>query len=191
MSSQTDIAHDLAGIALFADLSPAQLDKVGQAFEEQWFQPGERAQRQGFVGSGFHVILDGEAEWRVDGELVDQDRDDPDHDEAAAAQARRLVRRADDPLRRAVDLGRRSPSTPLRCIVLPPQDLEPFLFGYPQVMYRLLLGEARRLRDPLRWQTMSEQAPPAGRLQGRGRRHRAGRPPALLRADADRRPSMR
>ena len=72
MSSQTDIAHDLAGIALFADLSPAQLDKVGQAFEEQWFQPGERAQRQGFVGSGFHVILDGEAEWRVDGELVDR-----------------------------------------------------------------------------------------------------------------------
>jgi CRP-like cAMP-binding protein len=43
-------------------------------------------------------------------------------------------------------------ATPLRCIVLPPQDLEPFLFGYPQVMYRLLLGEARRLRDPLRWQ---------------------------------------
>ena len=59
-------------MTLFADLSPAQLDNVGQAFEEQWFQPGERAQRQGFVGTGFHVILDGEAEWRVDGQLADR-----------------------------------------------------------------------------------------------------------------------
>jgi CRP-like cAMP-binding protein len=41
--------------------------------------------------------------------------------------------------------------TPLQCVVLPPQTLEPFLLSYPQVMYRLLLGEARRLRDPLRW----------------------------------------
>ena len=72
MASQIDIGQELAGVTLFADLSPAQLDNVGQAFEEQWFQPGERAQRQGFVGTGFHVILDGEAEWRVDGELVDR-----------------------------------------------------------------------------------------------------------------------
>ena len=64
MASQIDIGQELAGVTLFADLSPAQLDNVGQAFEEQWFQPGERAQRQGFVGAGFHVILDGEAEWR-------------------------------------------------------------------------------------------------------------------------------
>ena len=42
--------------------------------------------------------------------------------------------------------------TSLHCVVLPSQDLESFLFGYPQVMFRLLLGEARRLRDPLRWQ---------------------------------------
>lgn len=151
MASQTDIAQDLAGIALFADLSPAQLDKVGQAFEEQWFQPGERAQRQGFVGSGFHVILDGEAEWRVDGELVDR-------------TATTLITTRPLMLKRGDWFGELTilfdePSisdvvaaTPLRCIVLPPQDLEAFLFGYPQVMYRLLLGEARRLRDPLRWQ---------------------------------------
>ena len=49
MASQIDIGQELAGVTLFADLSPAQLDNVGQAFEEQWFQPGERAQRQGFV----------------------------------------------------------------------------------------------------------------------------------------------
>jgi CRP-like cAMP-binding protein len=151
LSSQTDVAHDLAGIALFADLSPAQLDKVGQAFEEQWFQPGERAQRQGFVGSGFHVILDGEAEWRVDGELVDRT--------ATTLITTRplLLKRGDWFGELTILFDEPSISdviaaTPLRCIVLPPQELEPFLFGYPQVMYRLLLGEARRLRDPLRWQ---------------------------------------
>jgi CRP-like cAMP-binding protein len=151
MASQIDIAHELGGITLFADLSPAQLDKAGQAFEEQWFQPGERAQRQGFVGSGFHVILDGEAEWRVDGAVVDR-------------TATTLVSTRPLHLRRGDWFGELTilfdePSisdviavTPLRCVVLPPQELEPFLFSYPHVMYRLLLGEARRLRDPLRWQ---------------------------------------
>ena len=56
MASQIDIGQELAGITLFADLSPAQLDKVGQAFEEQHFQTGERAQRQGFVGTGIHGL---------------------------------------------------------------------------------------------------------------------------------------
>ena len=149
--TSTDVGHDLAGISLFADLSPAQLDKVGQAFEEQWFQPGERAQRQGFVGSGFHVILDGEAEWRIDGEIVDRTA-------TTLITTRPLVLKRGDWFGELTILFD-EPSisdvvaaTPLRCIVLPPQDLESFLFGYPQVMYRLLLGEARRLRDPLRWQ---------------------------------------
>ena len=150
MASQIDIGQELAGITLFADLSPAQLDKVGQAFEEQHFQTGERAQRQGFVGTGFHVILDGEAEWRVDGQLADR-------------TATTLLSTKPLTLKRGDWFGELSilfdePSisdvvavTSLHCLVLPSQDLEAFLFGYPQVMFRLLLGEARRLRDPLRW----------------------------------------
>jgi CRP-like cAMP-binding protein len=150
VASQIDIGQELAGVTLFADLSPAQLDNVGQAFEEQWFQPGERAQRQGFVGTGFHVILDGDAEWRVDGQLADR-------------MATTLLSTKPMTLKRGDWFGELSilfdePSisdvvavTPLHCIVLASQDLEPFLFHYPQVMYRLLLGEARRLRDPMRW----------------------------------------
>ena len=151
MASQIDIGQELAGVTLFADLSPAQLDNVGQAFEEQWFQPGERAQRQGFVGAGFHVILDGEAEWRVDGQLADRTATTLLSDQADDAQAGRLVRRAVDPLRRAVDLRRRRASARSTASCSPPQDLEAFLFRYPQVMFRLLLGEARRLSDPMRW----------------------------------------
>ena len=150
MASQIDIGQELAGVTLFADLSPAQLDNVGQAFEEQWFQPGERAQRQGFVGTGFHVILDGEAEWRVDGQLADR-------------TATTLLSTKPMTLKRGDWFGELSilfdePSisdvvavSSLHCIVLPSPDLEAFLFRYPQVMFRLLLGEARRLRDPMRW----------------------------------------
>jgi CRP-like cAMP-binding protein len=131
VASQIDIGQELAGVTLFADLSPAQLDNVGQAFEEQWFQPGE-------------------AEWRVDGQLADR-------------TATTLLSTKPMTLKRGDWFGELSilfdePSisdvvavTPLHCIVLPSQDLEAFLFRYPQVMFRLLLGEARRLRDPLRW----------------------------------------
>jgi CRP-like cAMP-binding protein len=150
MQSQIDVASELAGVPLFVDLSPAKLEKVGQAFEEQWFQPGERAQRQGFAGAGFHVILGGEAEWRVDGQVADR-------------TATRLFTTKPFTLKRGDWFGELSilfdePSisdvvalTPLQCVVLPAQELEPFLFEYTEVMYRLLLGEARRLRDPLRW----------------------------------------
>src|SRR4051812_42306363 len=63
--------HELAGMSLFADLGPAEIERVHQAFEEQVFQPGERALRQGIKGTGFHVILDGEAEWHADGRQVE------------------------------------------------------------------------------------------------------------------------
>lgn len=151
MASQTDIAQEIAGVTLFADLSPAQLEKVSHAFEEQWFEAGERAERQGFVGSGFHVILDGEAELQMGGEVIDR-------------TATSLIGTKPFTLKRGDWFGELSilfgepaisdvvATRPLHCIVLPAQELEPFLFAYPGVMYRLLLGEARRLRDPLRWQ---------------------------------------
>jgi CRP-like cAMP-binding protein len=148
--SQIGVDTELEGLSLFADLSPAQLQEAGQAFEEQWFQPGERAQRQGFAGSGFHVIVSGEAEWRVDGRIADR-------------TSTRLLTTKPLMLRRGDWFGELSilfdePSIsdvvaagPLQCLVLPPHELEPFLLGYPTVMYRLLLGEARRLRDAQRW----------------------------------------
>jgi CRP-like cAMP-binding protein len=150
VAEAVDVTPELAGIALFADLTPAQLEKVGQAFEEQTYEIGERAMRQGFVGSGFHVILEGDAEWRVDDKPVDR-------------MATTMLSTKQLTLKRGDYFGELSilfdePSisdvialTPMRCIVLPTQDFEPFLMTYPHVMFRLLQGEARRLRDPLRW----------------------------------------
>nr|MBA2600068.1 cyclic nucleotide-binding domain-containing protein [Actinomycetota bacterium] len=148
--ASADVAADLAGISLFADLSPAQLEKVASSFEEQWFQSDERALREGFVGSNFYVILSGEALWMMGGEAVDR-------------TATMMVGTKPLALKRGDFFGELSllfdePSisdvvatTPLHCLALPGDELKPFLLANPQIMYRVLEAEARRLRDPMRW----------------------------------------
>ena len=139
--ARTD-TYDLSGIALFADLTLAQIEHVEHSFEEHWFEPDERAQRQGLPSGGFFIVLDGEAERLVDGEPIVGAGPD-----ARPARLRRgdwfgeLAIFFDEPAQTDVVAIR-----PLHTIVLPPDRLIAFLHDYPQVMYRLLLGEARRLR---------------------------------------------
>ena len=68
MADRDQIADELAGFALFADLSTPQLQGVVHAFEEAIFQDGERVLRQGLKGSGLYLILDGQASIVVDGQ---------------------------------------------------------------------------------------------------------------------------
>ena len=42
---------------------------------------------------------------------------------------------------------------PLRCLVLASSRVEPFLIAHPQVMYRMLQAQARRLRAANRWRS--------------------------------------
>jgi hypothetical protein len=42
---------------------------------------------------------------------------------------------------------------PLRCLVLAASALEGFLLSHPRVMYRLLQGEARKVRTTTKWQS--------------------------------------
>ena len=55
------------GFTLFADLTDPQLAGIVHTFEEAVFAEGERVLRQGLTGSGFYVILDGEAAVVIDG----------------------------------------------------------------------------------------------------------------------------
>jgi CRP-like cAMP-binding protein len=140
MDVRDDVVGILAGFTLFADLSAQELDRVVEVFDEAWFAEGERILRQGFSGSGFYVILDGTAAIRIDG--VD-----------------RSTLRAGDyfgeiscllgvpPTADIVALG------PLRCVVLPGDQLEGFLVAHPRMMYRLLQGEARKVKATTRWQS--------------------------------------
>ena len=138
MDVRDDVVDILAGFALFADLSTPQLESLVDSFAEQSYVEGDRVLRQGLTGSSFYVILDGSASISVDG--VD-----------------RASLRAGDYFGEISCLLGVPPTADivargaLRCLVLPAQELETFLVGHPQVMYRLLQGEARKVRTTTRW----------------------------------------
>ena len=135
-----DVAERLAQLALFADLSPMQVEAIAHSFEENVFQADERVLRRGLSGGNFYVILEGEA--RV----------------VAGDQVLRTLGRGDF----FGEIGALTGETPsadvvaeslLRCLVIPPQELERLLLERPQMMLRLLRMEARRLQTAGEWQT--------------------------------------
>ncbi len=138
MAAQDDIADRIAGFALFADLSGPQREQLVHIFDEAWFSEGERILRQGFSGSGLYVILEGAAAIRIDG--VD----------------RSLLKAGDYFGEISCLLGEPPVADivavqPLRCLVLPSTQVESVLKAHPLVMFRLLQGEARKLRTTTKW----------------------------------------
>jgi len=140
MASREEIADTLAGFAMFADLSTAQLQQVAHTFDEAVYPDGERILRQGLTGSGFFIILDGEAAIVVDG------------------QQRAVLGRGEFFGEVSILLGE-SPVAdvvalrPMRCLVLSGPAVEAFLVAHPRVMYRMLQAQARRLRNANRWRS--------------------------------------
>ena len=135
-----NVVESLAQLALFADLTPSQVEAIVHEHDEDVFPQGQRVLRRGLSGGSFYVILEGDAAVVVDGE-----------------ERRRLSRgdffgeisalTGDAPTADVVAL------TMLRCFVIPASQLEPFLLERPQVMLRLLRSEARRLQTAGKWQT--------------------------------------
>ena len=139
MASETrTIAQSLAQLALFADLTQPQLEEVAHTVGEELFAEGQRVLRQGMSGGGLFIVVDGEARVVIDGEerarlgrgdffgeIVALTGDAPTADVVAASL--------------------------LRCLTVPGPELEPFLLEHPQVMYRMLQAEARRLRTANLW----------------------------------------
>lgn len=140
MASREDLVDAIAGFTLFADLSDPQLAGIVHTFEEAIFAEGERVLRQGLTGSGFYVILEGDAAVVIDG-----------------TERARLARGdffgevsiilGESPIADVVALR------PLRCLVLPGPRVEGFLIDHPRVMYRMLQTQARRLRAANRWRS--------------------------------------
>ena len=62
MATRDEIADSIAGMAIFVDLARPQLMGVASRFEEAFFPKDARVLRQGLTGSGFYIILDGEAD---------------------------------------------------------------------------------------------------------------------------------
>jgi CRP-like cAMP-binding protein len=138
--NQDDIVDALAGLSLFADLGRPQLAAVAHTFTEESFPTGQRILRQGFAGSGFYVILDGEVAVRIDGE----DRARLGKGDFFGEMSLLL---GEPPVADVVA------TSSLRVLHLGGPDLKAFLESYPPVMYRMLQSVARRLRNANRWRS--------------------------------------
>jgi CRP-like cAMP-binding protein len=133
------VADTLGQLALFADLTSAQLEAVAHTHEEDVFAAGERVLRKGLSGGNFYVILEGEAAVELDGRhLARLGRGD------FFGEISALI--GDPPTADVVAV------TILRCLVIPGQQLERLLLDRPQLALRLLKMEVRRLRNTLEWQ---------------------------------------
>jgi CRP-like cAMP-binding protein len=140
MAERAELVDTIASFALFVDLPNPGLEGIVHLFEEVVFAEGDKVLRQGLTGSGFYVILDGEAAVIVDG------------------TERARLGRGEFFGEVSIILGE-SPiadivaTRALRCLLLPGPRVEPFLIDHPRVMYRMLQAQARRLRAANRWRS--------------------------------------
>src|SRR5215210_6997588 len=135
-----NVADRLTQLALFADLTPGQVEAIAHSYDEAVFGEGERVLRRGLSGGNFYLILDGEASVVGEGGTL------------------RTLGRGDffgeiSALTGDVPSADVVADTLLRCFVIPGDDLERLLVERPQVMLRLLRMEARRLQTAGEWRT--------------------------------------
>jgi CRP-like cAMP-binding protein len=133
-----DVAESLGQLALFADLTPSQLETIVHSHDEDVFAEGERVLRRGLSGGNFYVVLEGEASVQIDGDERQRLGRGEFFGEISALTG-------EPPSADVVA------ATMLRCLVIPAADLEKLLLERPQLMLRLLRMEARRLRGTLEW----------------------------------------
>ena len=132
------VAETLGQLALFADLTPSQLEAIAHSHEEDVFAAGERVLRRGLSGGNFYVILDGEASVEVRGEDRFRLGRGEFFGEISALTG-------EPPTADVVA------ATTLRCLVIPAAQLERLLLDRPPFMLRLLKMEARRLQGTVDW----------------------------------------
>ena len=130
--------EDLGRLALFVDLPKAELEAIAQTCDEVSFGEGEWIIRQGDAHSAVYVIVEGEVAVVID----DEDR--------------RVLPKGS--FFGEVSVLLREPTsasivtrTPVTCLLVPGPEVEAFLVAHPQVMYRILKAEARRLRTASAW----------------------------------------
>jgi CRP-like cAMP-binding protein len=140
MPNGEDLVDTLRRFNLFADLDRAQLEAIADPDSERSFAAGERILRRGMSGTGFYVILEGEATVTLGGEELNRLRQGDFFGEISTL--------LDEPLTADV-----TADTPVRVLEIAGPRLEAFLISYPKVMFRMLVTEARRLQEVLAWRS--------------------------------------
>jgi CRP-like cAMP-binding protein len=138
--TQQELVDMLSSLTLFADLTRPQLEQVAHKMTEESFPVGQRILRQGFTGTGFYVILDGEVAVKIDGE-----------ERAKLGKGdffgEMSILLGEPPVADIVTLRQ------LHALHLGGPELEGFLRDHPQVMFRMLKTIALRLRNASRWRS--------------------------------------
>jgi CRP-like cAMP-binding protein len=130
--SDAAVLDALAGLALFSDLERPQLQAVAHTLAEEAIPAGQRVLRQGFSGSGFFIILEGEVAVHVDGhEVATLGKGD------FFGEISLLL--GEPPVADVLA------TTEVRALHLAGPDLKAFLLAYPAVMFRMLQAVSRRL----------------------------------------------
>jgi CRP-like cAMP-binding protein len=138
--SQDELVDTLSGLALFADLSRPQVEAVAHNMTEESYPTGQRILRQGFTGTGFYVIVDGEVAIKLDGNEIARLGKGDFFGEMS-------ILLGEPPVADVVTTRQ------LRVMHLGGSELESFLRDYPSVMYRMLKTVALRLRNANRWRS--------------------------------------
>jgi CRP-like cAMP-binding protein len=130
----------LASFTLFGDLTRPQLEGIVHTFEEELFPDGQRIVRQGFTGTGFYVIIEGEVSVVVDGE-----------ERARLGRGEFFgdvsVLLDEAPIADIVAAGQ------VRALSVSRDELTKVLTTLPHVTLRMLQATLRRLRSATQWRT--------------------------------------
>jgi CRP-like cAMP-binding protein len=128
-----ELQEALARLALFADFAPADFEQLLSLAQEVSFPEGVRVVERGQLDIGLHVIVEGEVG------VVFQD------EELAVLPRGSFFGEISCLLGEPVvaDIVARSP---LRCLVIPPGEVDTLLLQHPRVTLRMLKTEARRLK---------------------------------------------
>jgi CRP-like cAMP-binding protein len=139
-TTHRDFPEGLGRLALFVDLPKDELEAIAKSCEEVSFGEGEWIVRQGDAHSAVYLIVEGQVAVVID----DEDRRILPKGSFFGEVSALL----EEPASASV-VAR----TPVTCLVVFGSDFEEFLIAHPQVMYRMLKAEARRLRTASEWRT--------------------------------------
>jgi CRP/FNR family cyclic AMP-dependent transcriptional regulator len=140
VKAEVDFLEDLGRLALFVDLPRSELEAIAETCDEVSFREGEWIIRQGDPHSAVYMIVEGEVAVVID----DDDRG--------------VLSKGSFFGEVSVLLGEPASAsivtrTPLTCLVVEGAEVQAFLLAHPQVTYRMLKAQARRLRTADEWHT--------------------------------------
>lgn len=130
----TEPTEALKQVSLLAGLEDRERERLAAELHERTFAEGATVVAQGATGTGFFVIVEGNATVSVAGDVVGQLGPGDSFGEMA------LI---DEAPRSATITA----ATDLRCYGMTPWEFRPFVESHPQVAWALLQALTRRLRE--------------------------------------------